>query len=182
MDFFRRFLGVSASNAGAQAGPAGEAIALASPPEDSVPAELDVDAAINAHERWKARLMDYLEGRLPVGLDPDVIRRDDYSALGRWLHGVGADLLGHHPAYPLLMAPAPLLSRAGCRDGAMGPTGGVGPCGRHPQRPLPVCFEPDRAFAQVHPAGCEAGSLRSVSAAAQGCGVFVTAWQPAAVM
>ena len=104
MDFFRRFLGVSASNAGAQAGHAGEAIALASPPEDSVPAELDVDAAINAHERWKARLMDYLEGRLPVGLDPDVIRRDDYSALGRWLHGVGADVLGHHPAYPLLMA------------------------------------------------------------------------------
>ena len=104
MDFFRRFLGVSASNAGAQPGPAGEAIALASPPEDSVPAELDVDAAINAHERWKARLMDYLEGRLPVGLDPDVIRRDDYSALGRWLHGVGADVLGHHPAYPLLMA------------------------------------------------------------------------------
>ena len=104
MDFFRRFLGVSASNAGAQAGPAGEPIALASPPEDSVPAELDVDAAINAHERWKARLMDYLEGRLPVGLDPDVIRRDDYSALGRWLHGVGADVLGHHPAYPLLMA------------------------------------------------------------------------------
>ena len=104
MDFFRRFLGVSASNAGAQAGPAGEAIALASPPEDSVPAELDVDAAINAHERWKARLMDYLEGRLPVGLDPAVIRRDDYSALGRWLHGVGADLLGPHPAYPLLMA------------------------------------------------------------------------------
>lgn len=104
MDFLRRFLGVSASNAGAQAGPAGGAIALASPPEDSVPAELDVDAAINAHERWKARLMDYLEGRLPVGLDPAVIRRDDYSALGRWLHGVGADVLGHHPAYPLLIA------------------------------------------------------------------------------
>ena len=103
MDFFRRFLGVSAPNAGAQAGPADGPIALASPPEDSVPAELDVDAAINAHERWKARLMDYLEGRLPVGLDPDVIRRDDYSALGRWLHGVGADVLGHHPAYPLLM-------------------------------------------------------------------------------
>ena len=104
MDFLRRFLGVSASNAGAQAGPADGPIALASPPEDSVPAELDVDAAINAHERWKARLMDYLEGRLPVGLDPAVIRRDDYSALGRWLHGVGADVLGHHPAYPLLMA------------------------------------------------------------------------------
>ena len=104
MDFFRRFLGVSASNAGAQAGPAGEAIALASPPEDSVPAELDVDAAINAHERWKARLMDYLEGRSQVGLDPEVIRRDNYSALGRWLHGVGREMLGHHPEYPMLLA------------------------------------------------------------------------------
>ena len=104
MDFFRRFLGVSASNAGAQAGPAGGAIALASPPEDSVPAELDVDAAINAHERWKARLMDYLEGRSQVGLDPEVIRRDNYSALGRWLHGVGREMLGHHPEYPMLLA------------------------------------------------------------------------------
>ena len=104
MDFFRRFLGVSAPNAGAQAGPAGGAIALASPPEDSVPAELDVDAAINGHERWKARLMDYLEGRSQVGLDPEVIRRDNYSALGRWLHGVGREMLGHHPEYPMLLA------------------------------------------------------------------------------
>ena len=104
MDFFRRVLGVSAPNAGAQPGTVGGPIALASPPEDSVPAELDVDAAINAHERWKARLMDYLEGRLPVGLEPDVIRRDDYSSLGRWLHGVGTDVLGHHPAYSLLIA------------------------------------------------------------------------------
>lgn len=104
MDFLRRFLGVSTPNAGAQAGPADGPIALASPPEYSVPAELDVDAAINAHERWKARLMDYLEGRLPVGLDPDVVRRDDYSALGRWLHGMGADVLGRHAAYPLLIA------------------------------------------------------------------------------
>ena len=63
-----------------------------------------MDAAINAHERWKARLMDYLEGRSQVGLDPEVIRRDNYSALGRWLHGVGREMLGHHPEYPMLLA------------------------------------------------------------------------------
>lgn len=104
MDFLRRFFGVSASNAEGQSRLASGSIALASPPEDSVPAELDIDAAIHTHERWKARLMDYLEGRSQEGLDPVVIRRDDSSSLGHWLHGVGADVLGNHPAYPLLMA------------------------------------------------------------------------------
>ena len=67
-------------------------------------ASLDIDAAINAHERWKERLMDYLEGRTTEGLDPAVVRRGDHSALGRWLHGVGRDVLGDQPAYALLMA------------------------------------------------------------------------------
>lgn len=67
-------------------------------------AALDIDAAINAHERWKARLMDYLEGRTTAGLDPAVVRRDDHCTLGRWLHGMGRELLGDQPAYALLMA------------------------------------------------------------------------------
>ena len=67
-------------------------------------ATLDIDAAINAHERWKTRLMDYLEGRTTEGLNPSVVRCDDHCALGRWLHGVGGDLLGDQPAYALLMA------------------------------------------------------------------------------
>ena len=71
---------------------------------DTYLATLDIEAAIVAHERWKARLMDYLEGRSQVGLDPEVIRRDNYSALGRWLHGVGREMLGHHPEYPMLLA------------------------------------------------------------------------------
>ena len=70
---------------------------------DTLLAALDIDAAINAHERWKARLMDYLEGRSAVGLDPALVRSIDHSALGRWLIGVGRDLLGDQPAYPLLM-------------------------------------------------------------------------------
>jgi hypothetical protein len=103
MDFLRRLLGVSDSRVAAPENST-QPLALGSPPADSVPAALDVDAAINAHERWKARLMDYLEGRTQVGLDPEVIRRDDHSALGRWLHGVGREMLGHHPEYPVLLA------------------------------------------------------------------------------
>lgn len=67
-------------------------------------AALDIDAAINAHERWKTHLLDYLEGRTRRGLDPAEVRRGERSTLGRWLHGVGRDLLGHQPAYGALLA------------------------------------------------------------------------------
>lgn len=66
-------------------------------------AALDIDAAINAHERWKARLMDYLEGRSSEPMDAQVIRQGQRSALGHWLNGVGAATLGQQPAFALLM-------------------------------------------------------------------------------
>lgn len=70
---------------------------------DTVLATLDIDAAINAHERWKDRLMDSLEGRTD-DLDPAEVRRSDQGELGRWLHGSGADLLGDQPAFTVLLA------------------------------------------------------------------------------
>ena len=105
MEFLRRVLGTH------REGPTTPPLTLfdSSTARDSRCAEtllaaLDIDAAINAHERWKVRLMDYLEGRTTEGLDPALVRRSDHSALGRWLHGVGGELLGDQPAYPLLMA------------------------------------------------------------------------------
>ena len=71
---------------------------------DTLSAALDMDAAIRAHECWKARLMDTLEGRTTEVLDPATVRRDDQSALGQWLHGVGREILGDQPAFSLLMA------------------------------------------------------------------------------
>ncbi len=71
---------------------------------ETVLAALDIDAAIQAHERWKERLMDYLEGRSQERIDPAVVRRDDRSALGRWLLSVGVATLGHQPAFAVLMA------------------------------------------------------------------------------
>ena len=108
MELLRRVLGVRRAVPAVAAAPAqvlfDSAAALDSRRGDSLLATLDIDAAINAHERWKARLMDYLEGRTTVGLDPAIIRRVDHSVLGRWLQGVGGEVLGDQPAFPLLVA------------------------------------------------------------------------------
>lgn len=105
MDFIRRVLGWGGEQRTVPL-PMGfdNSIRQESRPAQTVLASLDIDAAINAHERWKARVMDYLEGRSTEKMDPDVIRQDHRSALGSWLHGVGVATLGHQPAFPLLMA------------------------------------------------------------------------------
>ena len=53
---------------------------------------LNFRTAIEAHQRWKARLADYLAGTSTEQLDRQVISRDDQCALGKWIHGPG----GHH--------------------------------------------------------------------------------------
>lgn len=108
MDFIRRVLGLGAPPSREQEQAQAQARSDSSTGQDSrrtqtVLAVLDIDAAINAHERWKARLMDYLEGRSSERMDPDVIRQDHRSALGHWLHSVGAATMGHLPAFALLM-------------------------------------------------------------------------------
>ncbi len=106
MEFLRRILG--AQREGALARPSQllfeSTAAMDARRGDSVIATLDIDAAINAHERWKDRLMDYLEGRSTVGLDPALVRRTDHSVVGRWLHGEGGEVLGDQPVFPVLMA------------------------------------------------------------------------------
>ena len=109
MDFIRRVLGWGGEQRTAPPPPPppvdfDNSIRQDSRTAQTVLASLDIDAAINAHERWKARLMDYLEGRSTETMDPDVIRQDHRSALGNWLHGVGAATMGHQAAFPLLMA------------------------------------------------------------------------------
>lgn len=106
MGIFRRVLGGGARRAAAPSLAVGDSTASGrdSLRADTLLAALDIDAAINAHERWKSHLMDYLEGRTTHGLDPAEVRRGDRGTLGRWLHGLGGELLGDQPAYAVLMA------------------------------------------------------------------------------
>lgn len=104
MDFIRRVFGVDSQKEARPLSRFDSAMERDVKRAETVLAVLDIDAAINAHERWKARLMDYLEGRSTESVDPAVVRQDDRSTLGRWLHTVGADTLGNLPAFSLLMA------------------------------------------------------------------------------
>jgi len=55
---------------------------------------LDFDAAIEAHGKWKKRLLDYVDGGNEQ-LDPAIVGRDDQCALGCWIHGDGRSLRGN---------------------------------------------------------------------------------------
>jgi len=70
----------------------------------AVLAEIDVDSAIAAHESWKLRLTQYLNGQSQEAFDPAVVCLDDRCDLGKWLHGPGRERLGHYPAFSVLVA------------------------------------------------------------------------------
>ncbi|MDD2925872.1 CZB domain-containing protein [Rhodoferax sp.] len=67
-------------------------------------AEIDIDKAISAHENWKARLQNYLDGQSTEDLKPEVICLDNRCDLGQWLHGPGQQRLGKYPAFSALIA------------------------------------------------------------------------------
>ena len=71
-------------------------------PEDPLETEaagLDFKSAIEAHQRWKIRLNDVIEGRSEEVLDPASVARDDCCALGKWIHGVGGDNFSDQPEF-----------------------------------------------------------------------------------
>ena len=65
--------------------------------------EIDIDAAIASHERWRLQLQDMVNGRSQEVMQPERIRQDDRCDLGRWLHGTGRQRLGHVPAFDMLV-------------------------------------------------------------------------------
>jgi hypothetical protein len=63
---------------------------------------LDIDAAIGAHQKWKIRLDDYVQGRSSEDLRPEVICFDDRCDLGKWIYSTGAKQLGRYPGFTAL--------------------------------------------------------------------------------
>lgn len=65
--------------------------------------ELDIDAAIAAHQNWKYRLLAYLNNQSSEDMSAEVICFDDRCDLGRWIHGSGKAHLGAFPGFTALM-------------------------------------------------------------------------------
>jgi len=65
---------------------------------------LDFVAAIEAHRKWKKRLVDYADGNSTEKLDPTVICRDDQCILGKWIYTEGNTFVGHLPTFHKLKA------------------------------------------------------------------------------
>lgn len=66
--------------------------------------ELNVGAAISAHENWKVRLVTFLAGKSTEDLRPEIICFDNRCDLGKWLHGSAKEQLGKYTSFQQLVA------------------------------------------------------------------------------
>lgn len=106
MGFFSRFFGMDKEgNSRSPDDSTGDnAMVLDAKSAAAVLAEIDIDTAIAAHENWKLRLQNYLNGKSSEVLQPELVCMDDRCDLGKWLHGPGGQRLGKYPAFSILVA------------------------------------------------------------------------------
>lgn len=108
MGFFSRLfgLGSAATDQKPANGPVESAsqMGLDAKSAAAVLSEIDIDTAIAAHENWKLRLQNYLNGNSTENLQAEVVCLDDRCDLGKWLHGPGGQRLGKYPAFSVLVA------------------------------------------------------------------------------
>ncbi len=105
MGFFSRFFRPDQAESDTQILAKGDsAYTLDAASAQAVLAEIDVDTAISAHENWKIRLQNVLDGTSTERLDPERVCMDDQCELGKWLHGAGQKRLGKYPAFSVLLA------------------------------------------------------------------------------
>lgn len=107
MGFFSRIFNMDTPQAEAPttiAASAKDDVRLDSATAEAILAEIDIDTAIAAHENWKVRLQNYLNGKSDEELKAEVVCLDDRCALGQWLHGPGRMRLGSYPAFSVLIA------------------------------------------------------------------------------
>lgn len=72
--------------------------------EKKVLQEMSIGDVIDAHQKWKAWLQDYVDGKSDGELDPASVSREDQSLVGKWIHGHAAGHFQHLGAFYTLRA------------------------------------------------------------------------------
>lgn len=65
-------------------------------------AGLNFKSAIEAHQKWKARLRAVVDGTSTESLNVAVVSRDDQCVLGKWIHGSGGMSFGQSDEFARL--------------------------------------------------------------------------------
>jgi hypothetical protein len=60
---------------------------------------LNFKTALEAHIKWKVRLMGVIDGSGTETLDPRVVSQDNQCALGKWIYGQGGKDYGSNPEF-----------------------------------------------------------------------------------
>ncbi len=77
---------------------------LLSNSEKKILQEMSIGDVIDAHQKWKAWLQDYVDGKSKEELDAAQIGRDDLSLVGKWIHGPATEHFQHLGAFFTLRA------------------------------------------------------------------------------
>jgi hypothetical protein len=65
---------------------------------------LNFKTALEAHIKWKMRLMAVVDGTGTEVLDPCIISQDNQCVLGKWLYDQGSNDYGNHPEFKELVS------------------------------------------------------------------------------
>jgi Chemoreceptor zinc-binding domain len=65
---------------------------------------LNFKTALEAHIKWKVRLMGVVDGTGTEVLDPRVVAQDNQCALGKWIYGQGGKEYGSNAEFKELVA------------------------------------------------------------------------------
>jgi Chemoreceptor zinc-binding domain len=79
------------------------AFGLSSAPDKEVTEVINIYDAVLAHQAWKKRLMDYMDGRSKEDLQPSKICKDNLCVLGKWIHSNGKVQFGKEQVFVKLV-------------------------------------------------------------------------------
>lgn len=77
----------------------GDWVGLTTDVEKKMLAKMTVADVIDAHMKWKLTLQDFVDGDPLVQFDPAMVRREDESLAGRWIHRHAAEHLAAYGAF-----------------------------------------------------------------------------------